>query len=200
MKNGINQAWRSWRLGVLGVLGVKTFTLLAFFTAAVCHAGSDKNDKVEQALTHKITGLCYPERADELRALLKDNPKIKLVSIDYARAEATFAYIPKEHNTGSLGHVLGAKGFGIKTPSTTPPEKLTTIEIPVAGLDCKGCSLGAYFIINKIAGVEQATVSFKEGRIVALIDPEKTNQADLEAALKKADIVIKKTQIPAKAP
>jgi copper chaperone CopZ len=166
----------------------RTICILLLLAAANGFSG---DDKVAQTITHRITGLCYPDREAELRAVLKDNPKVKIESIDYARAEATFTYIPKEIPIGSLKHTLGTKGFGIKEPLTTAADKLTKIEIAVVGLDCKGCCLATYYAIYKIDGVEQATVNLKEGRIIALIDPAKTKREDLEAALKKANVQLK---------
>ena len=64
-------------------------------------------------------------------------------------------------------------------------DKLTRIEIAATGCDCKACGLAAYEIVAKVEGVAQAAVSFREGRITALIDPEKTSRAALEDALKK---------------
>jgi len=81
--------------------------------------------------------------------------------------------------------------FGLKPLSATPPEQLKRIEIPVAGLDCKPCCLAAYEIVAKIDGVEQATASFKDGRITALIDPAKTDKPKLEAALKQRGVTLK---------
>ena len=45
--------------------------------------------------------------------------------------------------------------------------------------------LAAYEAVANIDGVEQATASFKDGRVTALIDPTKTDRAKLEDALKK---------------
>jgi len=81
--------------------------------------------------------------------------------------------------------------FGIRALCTTPKEKLTRIEIPVAGLDCRGCELSAYEVIAKTDGVEQATCSFRSGMMTALIDPEKTNKAALEEALKKRNVTLR---------
>jgi cation transport ATPase len=69
-------------------------------------------------------------------------------------------------------------------------EKLKSIEISVAGLDCKACALAAYESIYRLEGVERATVSFREGRVVAVIDPAKTDRAALEAALKKKGVQV----------
>ena len=45
--------------------------------------------------------------------------------------------------------------------------------------------------IYKIDGVEQATASFKAGLVTALINPEKTNRAALEEALKMKQVELK---------
>src|SRR5262249_16352927 len=78
--------------------------------------------------------------------------------------------------------------FGVKPLRSVPKEKLVLIEIGVAGHDCKGCCLGAYESIYKLEGVEKATASFKEGRVTALIDPEKANRVRLEEALMKKGV------------
>jgi hypothetical protein len=70
-------------------------------------------------------------------------------------------------------------------------DTLKLIEIPVAGLDCKACCLAAYESIYKLDGVERATASFREGRVTALVDPEKIDRSKLEDALKKRGVQLK---------
>ena len=57
---------------------------------------------------------------------------------------------------------------------------------------CKACSLGAYEAIAGIDGVEQATTSFKEGKVTALIEPTKTDHAKLEDGLRKRGVTVTK--------
>ena len=52
------------------------------------------------------------------------------------------------------------------------------------------------FCISRIvrigqAGVEMATASFKEGRVTALINPEKIDRVELETALKQRGVQLK---------
>lgn len=155
----------------------------------------------EQNFIHRVTGLYSADREADLRAALSQLSGIKLVSLDFARAEAVLRYdpavafkdtkaedIPKrfdERLRSISNHTLGVQPL-----ISTPKDQLNRIEIPVAGLDCKACCLAAYEIIYRIEGVAQATASFKEGRITALIDTNKTNRAALEAALKKREVVV----------
>ena len=81
--------------------------------------------------------------------------------------------------------------FHVKPRSTAQRAKLKTVVILVAGLDCKACALAAYEAVARVDGVEQATASFKEGLVTALIDPEKTNRAALAEALKKRNVTLK---------
>jgi copper chaperone CopZ len=141
--------------------------------------------------------------AGDLRETVKKMTGVTLVSIDFESAEATFEYDPAKLFTGSkpkdyldrfdnLLRQASTHTFGARPLCTTPKEKLTRVEIPVFGNDCKGCSLAAYESISKIDGVEQATASFKDGKVTALIDPAKTSRAALEEALKKRNVVLKK--------
>lgn len=161
---------------------IATLLLAAAFTSAAAE------ERGVQTITHRVTGLSCPEREADLREAVAENPEVKLLGIDFARAEASFAYDPKIITTEQVRQLLGARGFGFKTTPPIPADQLTRLEIGILGLDCKGCSLGAYNVVMKIDGVEQATASFKEGRIVAQIDANKTNRAAVEDALKKARV------------
>ncbi len=152
-------------------------------------------------VTHRITGLFSRDREGDLREVLKQLPEIQLVSVDFERGEGVFSYDPTKAFPGTkadkiverFNQVLGGacrNTFGIAQRIETPPDKLTRVEIAVAGLDCKACSLAAYEIVAKVDGVAQATASFKEGKVTALIDPEKTAKDQLEAALKAKNVAV----------
>ncbi len=148
----------------------------------------------------RVTGLFDAEREAELRVTLEKLPGVELVRVDFDHAEATFRYdpaifprtkpadLPKRFN-GLLGSASNGT-FGVKPRTATPREKLTRLEIPIAGLDCRACCFAAYEAVAKLDGVEQATASFRDGRLSALIDPVKTNRAALEAALRKKRVEV----------
>jgi copper chaperone CopZ len=155
-----------------------------------------------RTLKFQITGLFAADRVDDFREAVKKMPEIKLVNVDFANAEATFEIEPKKAFAGAKPEQIvqrfdallrsASNGtFGAKEPRTTPIEKLKWVEIGVVGHDCKGCCLAAYESIFKLDGVEQATASFKEGRVRALIDPATTDRAKLEEALKKRGVQLK---------
>lgn len=148
--------------------------------------------KGPQTRTVRILGLCTPEREDALRESVEKHPNVKLDSINYARSEATFSYNTKEFGHDSLQHVIGAKGFGVKTTPRPPDDKLVTLEIPIEILDCAACCLGAYNSISKIDGLEQATVD-RKGKVVAIFDPSKTNREALVKALRNAGAGVEKS-------
>jgi hypothetical protein len=169
--------------------------LLSFTPSAL----ADEPSAEPAPVKHRITGLFSPDRQQDLREVVATLPQLKLVSIDFERAEATFAYDPKQAFPGAkpeqiverLDNLLRTHSFstfGAAPLSTTPLEKLTRIEVPVAGLDCKGCCLAAYEAVYKLEGVVQATASFKEGRVIARVEGAKTDRAALEAALKKKGV------------
>ena len=181
-----------------------TSTALLFFALinSKC-ASADDTPAEPQPVKHRVTGLFSPDREADLKKVFAEKiPEVKLVGIDFKNSEATFVYdadklfnkpkpeqLIERFDNVLRTHTLGT--FGIRAICTIPKDKLEFIEIPVVGLDCKGCCLAAYEAIYKIDGVEQATASFKDGLVTARINPEKTNRAALEEALKMKRVELK---------
>jgi copper chaperone CopZ len=174
--------------------------LLLLLTAVLAWAADEKPAN-PQVFKHRITGLFSPERAAVLREAMPEIPNVELVSIDFEHAEGTFRYDPAiafkgtkpEEIDKSLNNKVGQAThhtIGIQPLIATSFDQLTRVEIPIAGLDCQACCLAAYESIYKVDGVAQATASFKDGKLTALIDPAKTNRDDLIAALKKRQVKV----------
>jgi copper chaperone CopZ len=161
--------------------------------------GSARADQIK----YQVTGLFSPDREQDLREVVQSIPQVNLVSIDFTNAEVTFEYDPAKVFPGAkpeeriqrfdnLLVTASHRTFGVKPLRSVPLDKLQLIEIPVAGLDCKACSLAAYEAVYKLNGVERATASFREGRVTALIDPAKIDRARLVDALEKRGVDVKK--------
>lgn len=176
--------------------------LLAFLAAPLPVRADDK--AAESGLVkHQITGLFCAEREQDFKDLCeKKLSRFKLVSIDYANAEATFDYDPIKEFPGATGEQVierfdnevrnaSRHTYGARPLRTTPKEKLVLVEFSIVGLDCKACSLAVYEIIYRLKGVEQATASFKLGKATALIDPGKTDRATIEKALTDRGVTLK---------
>lgn len=164
-------------------------------------AAEDKN--APQRAKFSVTGLFRPDREVDFREAIKTIAEVKLVALDYKLAEATFEFIPSKAFPGAgkpeqiveqldnkVRHATGHT-FGIRAARTVPREKLTLVEIRVAGCHCKACDLGAYEAIYRLPGVEQATACFAEGRVTALIEAAKTDRAQLITALKRREVDVK---------
>jgi copper chaperone CopZ len=175
--------------------------LFCLLLTAVAAKAGDKGE-APRPVKHQVTGLFATDREQDLREAVEKIPHVKLVSIDFKNAEATFEFDPAKVFPGArpeeviqrFDNLLRSASnhtFGIKPLRSVPFEKLRLIEIPVVGLDCKACCLAAYEAVYKLDGVERATASFREGRVTALIDPEKTDRAKLEDALKKRGVELK---------
>ncbi len=155
-----------------------------------------------ESFKYRVTGLWDHSREAELKETVAKIAGVTLVGVDFDSSEITLSYDqsklfqkakPKEILDRLDGWFRQNSGhtFGIRPVCATPKEKLVRVEIGVLGLDCKGCCLSLYESVSKIEGVEQATASFKESRLTALIDPEKTSKAALEEALKKRNVTLK---------
>jgi len=148
----------------------------------------------------RIAGLFSPDREKDLRELFEEWPEVKLVRVDFARSEAELSFdseklYPKAKPADVIARLndqlrkLSNYTFGVKPLCAVPWDKLTRVEIAIAGLDCKACCLAAYEMVAKIDGVEAATASFRDGRLTATIDPAKTTKAKLEAVLKERGVL-----------
>lgn len=178
---------------------VRTFstTLLAWHLAAAVLAQESKLP----SFSWRVTGLFSRDREADLREVVKSFPNIQLEAVDFATAEARFRFDPATAFPGAKPEQIlerldnqirhaSRHTFGLKPLITLPREKLQFVEIRVAGLDCKACCLVAYEAIYKIDGVEQATASFRDGLVTAWIDPQKTDRAALEDALRKKRVPV----------
>lgn len=177
--------------------------LLAFALSATLMSGGGplRADEPIATFKHRVTGVFSPDREQDLRSVLEQLPGITLQSLDYAHAEAVFQYDPALVFKGTKPEDIvkrfdekiraaSSSTFGIQPLYPVAHDKLQPVEIAVVGLDCKACSLAAYETVAKIEGVAQATASFREGKVTALIDPAMTNQAALEEALKKKQVTL----------
>ena len=169
------------------------FVFVLLLSVATSFAG-------EENVTHRVTGLFSRDRENDLRAALEQVPGVRLTSVDFENAEAVFAYDPAiafkdvkpEKIVERFNNALRAAShqtMGIAPLDPAPKDRLTRIEIPVTVLDCKAGALAAYECIAKIDGVVQAEARFKDGIVGALFDPERTDRAALEAALKARGVI-----------
>jgi copper chaperone CopZ len=149
----------------------------------------------------QVTGLFQPDRETDLRLLFETLPQFTLVDLDYDRAEMTVELNPaevwpKEKPEGYIKRLddeigkASRRTFGVQELRTIPLEKLQRVEIPIEGLDCKGCSYAAYQRVFELPGIDHATVSFKSGKLVAFIDPDAIDAAKIAEALKKGGVSV----------
>jgi len=170
-----------------------------FFDAhcVACHSGEVK--KGGRDLTALKSDLANPD----LRETVEKIPEVQLLAIDFKNAEITVEYVPSKVFPGAKPNQVierfdnmvrsaSSSTFGIKPLPEMPMEKLKRVEVPVEGLDCKACTLAAYEAAYKLEGVEQAFARFCDGKVAALIQPDKIDRAKLEDALTKRGVLVVK--------
>ena len=169
------------------------------FTTRAAVADDPKPDRI----TYRVTGLFSPDREKDLRAAFAGVADATLVGVNFDDAEVTLELFPAKLYPGQkpervaellserLAHAAGHT-FHLKPRRTTARDKLKTVTIDAGLLDCKACCLAAYEIVAAVDGVYQATASYKDGKVTALIDPAKTDQSKLEDALRKRGVHVGK--------
>jgi hypothetical protein len=181
---------------------MRAFCALATLVALACAAAPADDKKPEprvERFTYRVTGLFDKCREKALRDAFAEVADIKLVGVDFADAEITVEFAPKrvfpdakpqdvvERVSNRLRQATHYT-FAVHPRRTVARDKLKEVVIPAAGCDCKACCLAAYEVVARVEGVYQATASFKEGRITALIDPAKTDKEKLTEELRKRGV------------
>jgi hypothetical protein len=180
-----------------------SFFAALFLSIACCSAPIARGADEKQTKEFAIVGLFSADREQDLRTVMADIPEVQLLSVDYERARATFSYDvtslfeqkPKkpptatevEQRINALLTRASTNTFSLKLTPAVPREKLSRIELNIGILDCKGCQYAAYLAVTKAPGVERATVA-SDGKLVAMVETAKADEAAITAALKKANI------------
>jgi copper chaperone CopZ len=183
---------------------MRTLTLISMFAvlSTSVAVAQEKAPKTER-ITYRVIGLFDKYREKDLRDSFAQVADIKLVAVNFDDAEVTLEFAPSklfpgqkpERVTELVSDKLKSAShhtFSLRAKRTTPRDKLTPITIAIAGCDCKGCNLAAYEAVASIDGVEQATVSLKDKKLTALIDPSKTDKVKLEESLTKKGVEVGK--------
>lgn len=189
---------RSRRVSLFAALRLCVALLLLSSTVVA----QDKQPNAER-ITYRVTGLFSADREKDMREAFAELADFKLVSVDFDAAEVTVEFAPAKLFPGQkperVTELVSDKvrsvthgTFAVKPRNTVPRDKLTEVEIAVAGHDCKACNLAAYEAVAALDGVTRAVVSLKGGKLAATIDPEKTDRAKLEEALKKKGVKVGK--------
>jgi copper chaperone CopZ len=156
----------------------------------------------ERSVQYSVRGLFQPDRKAVLINAAKALENCSLVGVDYETARATFTYDDEAQSFKKAGpeqilrqidnqiRTLTDSTFTLLPPSNLPEAGLKRIDFTIEGLDCLGCSYGAYRAIVALEGVERATASFRDAKLTAFIDPAKTSRETLAEALKKREIKI----------
>lgn len=172
------------------------------FLLVVCLFAADASGEQTEH-RHRVLGLFQADREDDLAKVVGRLPGVIMIEADFEKGEATFRYdadvlFPGRKTSEQLAQGLDqllrreSRGTFEVTPLTdNARSKLKRVEIGIVGLDCKGCSYGAYRAIYKIEGVENATASFHNGNVVAWIDPDKTSRSVLVEALEQKRVKVK---------
>ncbi|VTT98285.1 copper-exporting p-type atpase a : : HMA [Gemmataceae bacterium] len=183
-------------------IAIAAGTALLLCSAAAQEKDKKPEPKAEQ-FTYRVYGLFVPDREKDLRENFKEIAGVTLVSVSFDAAEVTVEFVPSKVFPGAkpeqvverLDQKVRAEShstFGVGPRLAGPRDKFERVVIAVGGLDCRACELAAYEGIARLDGVAQATASFKDGKVTALIDPAKTDRAKLEDALRKRGVQIPK--------
>jgi hypothetical protein len=175
---------------------VETLVVLLALLASPAEGEPPKSFK------YQVSGLFADRRECAFRDAVAKVPGLELVSLDLAEAEAVFEFDPAklfpdakpEQFAERLDNLIRSASnhtLGVKAPRNVPLAKLQKVEIEVEGLDCDACSLGLYWLLAPLEGVELVKADFRAGLAIAWIDPAKTSRSKLVEVLKSREVDVK---------
>jgi len=159
----------------------------------------------EKSVQYSVRGLFQPDRKAVFVNAAKELENCSLVSVDYDTARATFKYEDeakgfKKVKPEQILLLIDTQirksthyTFSLLQPGALPETELKRIDFNIEGLDCLGCSYGAYNAVVTLKGVERATANFHDGKLTAFIDPSQTSREALAEGLKKKDVKVIET-------
>ena len=200
-----NTLSRPGRLGFLpDLLFAGNFRFLLtplFFTSLFLSLSHLPAEEVERS--YKVTSFFMPEREAAIREAFESaHEGLKVKALDFKTSTITLQFAPNlvvpragknlDTQLATLNQMIRGQTKGLIAISELPSHdtELLEVTIPVAGLDCIGCSYAAYDAVQKLEGVEYCIASFKEGRVFCRYDSTKTDPRKMEAALLKLRITL----------
>jgi copper chaperone CopZ len=69
-------------------------------------------------------------------------------------------------------------------------ENITTTEFKISGMTCKSCEEHINYEVNKLNGILNSSVSYENGNAIIDFDRSKTNETEIEKAIKSASYKI----------
>jgi copper chaperone CopZ len=156
--------------------------------------------KDEDQMTVRVLGLFIKEQSDSFNKALQRIDELRLVAINFEKAEATIQYadslasgttseITERLNQRVRQHTSGI--FSLKTLGKIPHDQFEKVEIEIVGLDCKACSLAVHDLIVSIDGVTHATADFESGQAYAWFDASKCSAATIKDRLTESGVTLR---------
>ncbi|MBL6725117.1 MAG: DUF1592 domain-containing protein [Rubripirellula sp.] len=156
--------------------------------------------KEEDQMTVRVLGLFIKEQSDSFNKALQRIDELRLVAINFEKAEATIQYadslasgttseITERLNQRVRQHTSGI--FSIQTLGKIPHDQFEKAEIEIVGLDCKACSLAVHDLIVSIDGVTHATADFESGKAYAWFDASKCSAATIKDRLTESGVTLR---------
>ncbi|NNC88356.1 MAG: copper ion binding protein [Akkermansiaceae bacterium] len=140
-----------------------------------CPEGCEKLCCTGTNATYVVTGMTCPACSGKVEAALAKLDGVKVDAVDHKSGRAVVKYDPATAQPKDIMAAINATGFKVSG------EQLT---FAVTGMTCGGCAGKLDAVLAKTEGVTAVDkVCHESGCATVTIDPAKTDQAKVEAAI-----------------
>ncbi len=151
-------------------------------------------------LQFDIEGMTCASCVRRVERSLEKVPGVEQASVNLATERASVRFDPAQVQTAELEEAVKRAGYQARlvAPPPAPAPVVAsnghaspigsagTIELPVEGMTCASCVRRVEKALEKVDGVEQASVNLATERASVMFDPERVSMEDLEQAVERA--------------
>lgn len=123
-----------------------------------------------------VGGMDCPSCALKIENSLQKLAGVVEVAVSVATERLTISYDPQQVSETEIKDRVKALGYTVEGRPTTSAPALPSLELMLGGMDCGGCAAKLSTTLEKLAGVQEATVNFSTGKLAVSYDPQQVNE------------------------
>ena len=139
----------------------------------------------QKETTLKIAGMTCAACATRIEKGLKKMEGVEDANVNFALETTKIQYDPEKADSKKFSEKVESLGYHVVTDKA---------EFDISGMTCAACANRIEKRLNKLDGVDQATVNFALESVSVGYNPEQVSVADMKEAIKKLGYVLEQKQ------
>ena len=131
----------------------------------------------------RVTGMTCAACAAAVERALGAREGVYEASVNLATNSAKVEYDPDRISPREIDEAIEGAGYGVRTPSER-------VQLGIGGMTCVACAQSVEATLNRVSGVESASVNVSSERALIRFDPSRVQLEDLVAAVESTGYTV----------